>query len=53
MSDTRPTYPVRLLLTEEEAAQVRPSDLVWFGGAPFVKTEAGWAVVDPAPVDDA
>ena len=51
--ETRPVYPVRILLTEEEAAALRPSDRVYFAGLPFVKTRDGWALIDPPPVDDA
>jgi len=44
----RPLYPVRLL----GDADVIRSDIVKFGGVPFVRTTAGeWAMLDAAAVD--
>lgn len=49
----RPTYPVKVLLTADEAARLRPDAMVHFGGFQFVRVRGTWALVDVLPADDA
>lgn len=46
-SPAAPEYPVRHVLTEEQAATHGPGDLVRFGGYLFARTASGaWAMVE-------
>ena len=50
-SSPAPTYPVRKILTEEEAARARPLQLLRVGAHVFAQLPHEWALVDAASND--